>query len=358
MWPAREIVDAIAPRIPKSCLNQIAADNIRGIADLLPKAFCSYYLECRLSAAQDQVDFLACMSSSQGALRDELLSELARLPPNNDSPAWRLVWDAARSWAGADGPWYTRIPFLWIELDHVGTRPAAQQHPSLCICVDSEYPDARPSAPSWDWHAAYHCGLDFLGPLLVGEYQDLLSADARQLLASCFARLPPSGRIIHVSFMLARKPLTIKLYGAISRSDLFGYLRNIGWSGSADVLAHLLTTFWRPDTADDTVYFDLALHGGVMPYVGVAFSQLHLSGAACADARRSMLLSLLESGGLCDPAKRAALLGWPGNTRESCAGESRSVRIHRLLDVKMTLSAAREVNAKGYLGFGPMSSVF
>lgn len=360
MWSSHDISELVAPRIPSACVDHAVRSNIGALTARLPDLFSSYYIECRLSAEQDQVDFLACVAPSRDddALRS--IRAAADQPPDEltRDPAWQFTWDVIRRWStlAHEGP--SKMPFLWLEFDHVNTRPAARQSPSLCVCVDPGYLTTEPSSAAWDPQDSYESCLDLLAPALPRAFEGVLSASNRRVMKACFRGLPLSGRIIHVSFMLAREPATIKLYGAVPRSQLVGYLKDLGWPGPLDSLQQLMSTFSTHETADDTVYFDLALDNALLPYAAVAFSQLQMDHPARLDPERRALLDLLEEHGLCAPDKRRALQAWPGSARESSPSVSTEARIHRWLDVKITLHAGQGLGAKAYLGFAPVLSVF
>jgi len=176
-------------------------------------------------------------------------------------------------------------------------------------------------------------------------------------VSTCFERLPPGGRIIYVSFMVAREPAIIKIYGMVPRAHLVTYLNDLRWSGPFDLLQYVVHTFCTPETADDTVYFDLAVEHEILPHTAITFSQPQLERPGGADPRRAALLTLLEAEGICAPDKGDALRSWPGSDRESLAHSSQ-VRIQRWLDVKLTVHAEEGVGGKGYLGFAPVLSMF
>jgi hypothetical protein len=356
----RELIDLVAPRIPGECFGDTVMPNIRALSEQLPDIFSSYYLECRLAAEQKQVDFLACLAASRSAKQMKRISAAVAQPPQafSHEPGWRFVWNVIHRWASATDEWYRRIPFLWLEFDHMNTRPAARQVPSLCVCLDPDYPDASPSSAPWNHQESYDNCLDFLMPAVPPAFESLFSANNRRTMAACFKHLPPGGRIIHVSFMLARAPATIKLYGAIPKDLLVDYLKDIEWPGPFDSLRHVAHTFCTPETADDTVYFDLSLDSALLPYAAIAFSQLQLVRPTSSDPRRRALLGLLEEHGLCAPEKREAIQTWPGGARESNPSTSSTARAHRWLDTKIALHVDQGISAKGYIGFSPVLSVF
>lgn len=184
------------------------------------------------------------------------------------------------------------------------------------------------------------------------------TAAAAHALHTCLAALAPGERMIHVSAMLARTPASIKLYGAAPAPALAGYLQRIGWPGRIDELDALLHRFCTPSTVDSTIYFDLAIDEQLTPYIGIVFSQLQLDGPENRDPQRKALLALMVDAGLCTPEKRDALLQWPGNARVHYAGEPAPARLRRWLDLKLGQRPGRGLEAKAYLGFMPVFSLF
>lgn len=360
MWSSREVFDLVAPRAPEVCLDAAALSNVRDLTAQLPAIFSSYYLECRLAQDQSQVDFLACISSPgdpEGARR---VSAAARqLPPGRScDPTWQLVRDAICRWASPEEGWYRRIPYLWLEFDHVGTRSAAQQAPSFCICTDPTYPRESPQEAPWSHQEAYEGCCSFLRAVISPASEGLLSTPNMHSTMECFARLPPGGRIIHVSFMVARDPMTIKLYGVLPRDRFTSYLNDIGWPGPAEPLERMVDSLCTADVVGDKIYFDLAIDGAILPYAAVAFSQLQLARSAASGAGHGTLLQLLVEQGLCTSGKREALAAWSGYSREVLPTGPTRARIQRWLDMKVSLAPERGIAAKGYLGFGPSLSIF
>ncbi|MDI1480335.1 hypothetical protein [Polyangium sp. y55x31] len=357
MWPSHDIVELIAPRIPSACVGSAVISHVGELSAQLPDVFSSYYLECRLSAEQEQVDFLACMSMPRDERHRRKMYAASERPPG-DTPAWRFAWDVMHRWASPDHDWPSRIPCLWLEFDHMNTRSTAWPSPSIWVGVDPGYPNAHIPSASWDPRNAYEVFLDFIMPAVPPAVEGLLSGHGRRAMAACFQRLPPGGRIIHASLMLAREPVAIKIYGAIPRAHLEGYLKDLAWPGPLELLKQVERTFYTPETADDTVYFDLALHHSLLPYAAIAFSQLQLGEPARSAPGRDALLGLLEEHGLCTAEKREALLTWPGSARESRPSTSVQARIARWFDAKITIHSEQGVGAKGYLGFAPILSLF
>lgn len=358
MWSCHEIVGLIGHRVPGVCVRSATWSTIDAFSRQLPSMFASCYLECRLAEALDQVDFLVCAFAPHN--HDAAQRARDALDLQRDcfarGPTWQLADAVARRWLSPTHDWSCRAPTLWLELDHVDALPAAQLIPSLCVCTDHEYLKGRARAAPWDSIASHARFLDLVAPAVPRELESLLCADNLRALSACFQHMPPGGRIIHVSFMAAREPATIKLYCAIPRIHLMSYLQRIEWPGPFDLLGHTVQTFCNSETVDDTLYFDLTLERAILPHTAIAFSQLQLHGPN-ADPRRLALLALLEAEGLCERAKGAALRGWPGSDRESLPDRSCHARIKRWLDVKLTVHAGQGVGAKGYLGFAPVASM-
>lgn len=360
MWTSREVIGLVERKIPGACVNLETRARLVELSRRLPDVFSSYYLECRLGPGQDQIDFLACAAESAdhdsagriGAAAARLRGERWR------DPAWQFTWSVLRRWAQRPDEWPRKIPFLWLEFDDLRGCPPEKQRPSFGVCVDPGYPDPRGTAAERNRTDLFETCLAFLTPAVPVALDGMLSLENRRLLETCYQRLPPGGRVVHVSPMAARDPATLKLYIAVPEAQLASYLRDIGWPGSLDSLRDVIHTFCTPETADDTIYLDLSLDGRLLPSAAITFSQPQLRRRAHADPGRDALLGLLERHGLSTPEKCRDLRAWPGSDRGSHPLKPAGARVRRWLDVKITIDARQRVGAKGYLGFAPVSAMF
>ena len=63
LWSTQETLELIESHLPPPLVTAPAFEPVKATARLLPDIMTSYYLECRLAADQEQVDFLACATA-------------------------------------------------------------------------------------------------------------------------------------------------------------------------------------------------------------------------------------------------------------------------------------------------------
>lgn len=355
MSSPREVVGAVERWLPRACVDAAGVAGIRELAADLPEQSESYYVECRLGPDAGPVDLLACLTAP--ARRPRVPHPAPSWPPEGAprAPAWAFAGATLQRWTDASAGWSAALPFLWLEFDDVGARERARQQPSLCVCIDRSYPFVQRTRPT-DARDGLALALDLILPALPPGREMDLSADRIALLSALVGALPLTGRMIHLSCMLARDLSPLKLFGALPKDALLEYLAAVAWPGPREALRQALHSFCAPDTADDTVYFDLALDRSLSGYIGLASSQLQLRRASCADPTRRALLGRFVEHGLCTVDERDALVSWVGHAVETAP--ARSLRVVRWLDTKLCIYPDRRAAAKAYLGFAPVTSVF
>lgn len=356
-WPLHETLQLVEPSIPPVLVSTQAFAHIKQLAQQLPAGLSSYYLECRLAAEADQVDFLACAATPEGG-RELLAGESEPFPSHLlDVPLWQRVHHFCRQWATPTSTLHARVPLVWFEFDHAESAPLALPCPSFCFCLDGTYLQRGP------WSQRY--------PAQDGNQDKVLAKSGLQLLHdapipqqhehifdACFDALPEGGRIIHISAMIARQPSLAKLYGVVPTAQLVPYLTRIGWPGSFRELATIMTNFCTADTVDGNTYLDLSLGASVSPRLGLAFAQQQIEQLPGQDLTRRTLLDLCVHHGLCSPEKRDALVRWPGRLRAVFRGDALPTRFRKWLDIKLVYQPDQPLEAKGYLGFMPYFSLF
>ncbi|UQA57517.1 hypothetical protein [Polyangium aurulentum] len=229
---------------------------------------------------------------------------------------------------------------MWLELDS-DELTRGRLMPSVLLCVD---PSLLQGAGSLD--AVGH-RFDDCAPSLQAALSALssepLAPEARADLQRCFEALPAGGRIVHIGFMVTRHPTVLKLFAAMDKEQVLGYLDAIRWPGSLAEAASLIDTF---GAGPDTFRVDLTIGAGLLPRLGLEFASRR-----GADPERRALIDRCVEQGLCTPEKREALLSWSGSTREVIPGYARPVRLSRWLDLKIVHRPPEPREAKAYLGF-------
>jgi hypothetical protein len=302
------------------------------------------------------VDFLTCATGARGGRQGCAARRLAAGLPDliSTDPLWRRVGDFFVAWADPASPLYAQVPLAWLEFDHVDTPLPTVPQPGVSFCLDPHYP--RRSAQARPLDARQQQALSEIGlALLLGS---ALPARAAHALSGCFTCLPVGGRIIYLSAMLARRPVSVKVYGSVPKACLMAYLTGIGWTGDRHAVETLLSTFCTTATVDDQIYFDVTIEQTITPILGIAFSQLQIPHLPRKDPRRRALLDHCVAGGLCTPQKRDGLLRWPGSFYATFRRHGWPTRFCRWFDIKIVSRPHRPLEAKGYLGFMPSVAIF
>jgi hypothetical protein len=311
----------------------------------------SYYLECRLSAEANQVDFLASALSDEGR---EILAGINLKTDLPDvvleNPLWGRIRDFFKYWAEPTSPLYEQVPMIWLEFDKVSEPLPAVLLPNACFCLSPEYVQRR-----IDNHLSPQQYRKLTQTTLERLIDRPLSPQTKRNLFACFDLLPPGGCVIHISAMLARHPPTLKVYGCVPRERLLSYLTYLGWTGSITEIDKIISTFCP---ALDPIFIDLTVGDTIASRIGLAFSQLHLGYLPRSDPKWSGLLEQWVKSGLCAPEKCEELLNWPGSSRVIFRGEAWPARLDRWLDLKIVYQSRQPLEAKGYLGFMPRFSLF
>lgn len=335
-WEAAQVLDAVGPRLASELIPAERLALCRQAACSLPDVAVSYYLECRLDD-DAQVDFLALVQHRHAALEfRRAAGDLA--PAEEKRAARRRLLEFLEAWPNEPNlP--GRVPPIWLEYDIDG-RSLGQPLASPGFCLEPEYFTRFLASPLVDQRRA----------------RELAEAGARRLLgeeafrsvapslARCFAALPRGGSVIHLSTMLARDPVTTKLYVGVPRRRALEYLSNVGWPGSLELVARVLAD--GEGEQPSTVYLDLCLKPELSRQIGVARSQFQRRDRKDFDpAWRHVPLPETS------PEKRAATLAWPGVSEHRIDG----VRcwIQRWLDLKSVIDGRGVVRHKAYLGFMP-----
>jgi hypothetical protein len=303
----------------------------------LDRVAASHYIECRLGAARDQIDYLCAFPRARANITAAALERYrARVGVPRDH-AWCTAVRVLEAWSSGESALAARVPFLWLEFDDVGdARPCAAL--SVSACLVPGYRNDRPVNPTVierDLQAVK----DVLGSLEVEADRQLES-----LLSSCFENLPAPGRWIHASVMWGRTPRAIKLYGVMPRTELRAYLEKIGWAGNFAALEDTLARAYGSELLGHDVFVDLNLDDFRDPRrctLGLEASQQQWYAGREGDRGRANVLARWVDQALATELDAGAIKAW-------IAADS-SAEIQKFLDLKLVLQRT-ELSAKAYLG--------
>lgn len=314
------------PHLPSLLVDRRARDWLAGVARLAP-GDCAGVVELRLAGDSPAVDF---------AFR------LVR--PDQARPVAALLSSArARSflsrWARRE-PGLAPVSSLWLELDSPvdGAGDEAGKPPAPLLCARFD----RAVDPGW-----------LTGSLLPALCGEALAARRRRLLDRCLAALPAGARVLYLFSLLGRP-------GAAVRLEIFGlepaamaaYLRR-----AASPLEAELVEAAAPLVAGAGRYhLSLDLGAEVTPRIGV---ECGFERQPRREPRWAELLDRWLAHRLADPAKRDAVLAWPGQENlwttpgrwPAAAIGLGGHAVRGLSHLKLVLRPGRAPEAKAYLLF-------
>ena len=310
-------------------------------ADTLPAAFLMHQvgLECPLAPDVPTMDLLVAARAAEGGAA-LLARTAADADPDARDPAWGSLRTLLAHWRAP--AWARRLDDWWLEFDVGGDRP---RMPNLFFGPRIDTRDDR----RWRaWRARWL-------PLLLGETAEpALVADFER----CRAALPDAARIFQLGAMRAR-----------DRSGLRLCLSHLYLDAVLDLLSRLAIA---PPTLRDTLValqphaqafalqLDLPLVAGAR--IGLECYPRPAATRAEEIAGWTRLLDHAVALGLCDDARRDALLAYPAlcapapdapwpapALRAQALSGRRSAIQRRLHHLKLDLVDGRAVRAKAYL---------
>lgn len=331
--------DAITPHVAPALLSRGARRRVRSALVTLPSAVSHVYLECRLQAHENQVDVIAGVRRtarvglSRGGWRLH-----RRIHARNRGA--RL--DAfVRRWAHHDAD-LTAVMGLWFEYDLATARGSlAALMPSVFVETDWNTRDMSPRQCCAAIQSLYR--------ELTGTE---LASDAAVHLEACYRSLPPGASIPYIGIMLGRPahPVRACVLG-LSADTTPRYLHEVSWPGDWRRIGYVLAAAGqsrgRHGAAFGLVHIDLGR--AVSPVVGaeLVFARRNQVLGVIAESR---LLELLVRWELCERAKAAGLLLWPGYSTARLDGEPwQSVFVRRINNIKFVLGHDGAIQTKAYL---------
>jgi hypothetical protein len=341
---------AIAPALGPDLVSEATWGRLLAFSGRHAALGQAQYLELRLGAAgSDQVDLLVSAATNHD--RHSLRRRLGT--GSGCDPALDPLRGFLAHWTSPDSMLYDQVPLTWLEFDHM----EATDHPvgSIGVCLAPAYLDPHATLPPQSPDQV----LPVLFESLRASRGEGTTPDERAAFERCFQHLPGDALWIHLSVMLSRDPVELKLYGVFPQAEVLPYLARIGWAGDRGAVARLIERTCTPERTAGQIYLDLPVTGMFDPAqagLGIVFGQQHLRLAPPGPERhpgRTPLLDLLTSDGLCTPAQRSSLIDWSGVDRAVPVVEASAglVDVQRWLDIKVAYHPRRPLMAKAYLGF-------
>jgi hypothetical protein len=307
-WTVAGSLRHIAPELPAALVTPAARERVLAVADRIPAARTRWmYLECRLAP---------------GATQTDLIIRVPREPTSHDA-----------------------VEALWLEFDC----PTDGRSVDALLESPGVFADICPAvyarAPVHERCAATVQVIRSLGSAA-------LSREMTSVIERCVLALPSGAAILYVGNFPHRNPATRRLcIGGITDDALPAYLERIGWPGTwqsvSRVLAPLASLGACPGRSAAIVHIDVSDEVAPTIAVELPFSRASQRVGHVAELG---VMDALVAAGLCDRAKRDALLAWPRRVIATMPHELwPSAVTRRINHVKLVWRPDEDVEAKVYL---------
>ncbi|MCG9769361.1 hypothetical protein L1D59_12210 [Pseudoalteromonas piscicida] len=312
-------------------LGKKTTEGLQEIASLFPQLFSSYYLEIRDLASHElsRLDLLCAIDHQSPKKRTNFIDN-----------RWLPLIENLRSTYAKLKSLDEFTPFLWLEFDNIlVNKPETVAAPGVHYCLESGYPEQL---------AEKNAQLSHYKPYVfsMGLCQQYHSK-ASLTLSRLFKHLPPSGHIIHISFMQQRKPATTKLYISMHQDEVIKYLEKVHFPGDVKEVEKMLL-FWRDINDSPYLFFDLAVGDTLFDHFAlvsspVYFDELNNKFSFLENKAElsNKLCKKLASSGLITQQKSSLIQQWSSSKFELA---------WTWVDFKLVKEPNRAVYSKAYLG--------
>ncbi len=330
-----DYLKVVIPHLDPELVSSEALSRIQALAQILPP-FSIAGFECRLGSEQSRVDFQVSFPHLTLNLPESFLTH----------SVWQNFQNFCQEWVDPASLLHRSIERLWLEFD-LFEQSSQVLIPCLFLVLNQEN---------------------------IGEFQDLTETVLRLLnhqtdsllesnLRLCANSVPDGGRIAHLGAMLSRTAKEVRVVvKGISSQQLLGYLVKIGWTNITNTLESLVFTL---SEFADTLGLSFDVGDIVHPRIGLEY---FWEKQPPDEPRWQLFLDCLVDMGLCNPAKRNALLAWPGFYQKAdlpelwptnlaggdlfLGNKALSVFWRTINHIKVIYEPGNELETKAYLGFG------
>ncbi|MBD0344603.1 MAG: hypothetical protein ICV63_07165 [Coleofasciculus sp. Co-bin14] len=352
----------VVPYISHQLISPESLTHIATIAKFLPANVTSFLIfECRLGESQPRADFLLSVAASE--IGPEILAgcnSAVDLPETLlTNPVWNRIRTFCSNWADPASRLYEQIHSIWLEFDVVGL-PAKVPVPSIFFGPNYIEPNHSNSTKFRMTGNSYQWVTETALQTLIGKPIPL---SFEQKLFDCFDSLPTGACIFHIGAMLARQVDTVRVcITDIPPDKLLDYLSRLGWTGSISKLEAFILEL---SSLVDRVDLDLDVGDIILPKIGL---ECYFNLQPQFEPRWQLFLNRLVEAGLCIPAKRDAILAYPGYSHERTNRElwpknllrtsnllgqrASSIFIRQLNHIKFVYQPDSPIEAKAYLSAG------
>ncbi len=331
-----DYLKVITPHLHSDLVTPNALSHLQTLAQILPP-FSYAGFECRLADSSEAVDFLF-------SLHRRVLNIPA---PFLTHSVWQTLQTFCREWIEPTSFLYRGVKNISLEFDIDG--PISQVPvPSLFAEINRET----------DRHDTLR-----LSEVILKRFKHPFSQKFEENLQRCFHALPEGARIIYLGLMLSRPTQGVRIVvEGLKPEQILPYLLQIScFDSTNDTFEKMVSTL--SNLVDSIGFIGFDVSETIHPQIGLeGFFEKQPSD----EPRWQSFFDYLIAKELCSPAKRDALLTWPGVFQKDSAlwptsldwsdaffaNQASSIFFRRLNHIKIVYHPDKPLTAKGYISFG------
>ena len=278
-YPINECIETFIPeRYYNNLISPEFFRHINAIAKIVP-AFYITILECRLKDDLTRIDLEVNLSNKSSI---NLPKELFKYPE------WQFCHDIYQDWIKNNHSLAEKVEHIWLEFD---IEENSSLIPLPCIFLGLNRNKFNKKS------------LIEMSSMLLNRQ---LPFSFKSNLKYCIDCLPSKTCVFYLGAMLSRSEQTVRIVSQISSDRILDYLKQIGWSGSQEIIKTLLS---KLSNFTDDICLSYDVGETVMPRIGL---ECYLSKQPKYEFRWRLLLDYLVELNLCSKLKRNLLLNWTG----------------------------------------------
>ena len=333
--PIEDYLKFITPHLHPDLISLQVLSDIQELEPLL-SSYSQKLFECRLGIEQTQVDFSFYLPQLTQSLPEKFLNH----------PVWQSFQNFYGEWVNPTSNLHQGVKAIGMEFD---LDKSLSPVPIPCIFLELNL------VTNSQFHELISTALNLL------NYP--ISSQVESNLRLCANSLPDGARLSHFAIMLSRLGQGVRVNVIdIQPEQLLDYLMQIGWSDPTNTFSALVEKL-----SELVDYIALAFDVGdrIYPRIGL---ECYLRKQPRYEPRWNLFLDALVNWGLCIPAKRDAIITWPGIYQdkshlnkiktgnfswESVFQQSMySVYWRTINHIKIVYKPGHSLEAKGYLTSG------
>jgi hypothetical protein len=337
MTSMEDYLKVITPHLHSDLVTPKALSHLQTLAQILP-SFSYAGFECRLIDSSDTVDFLFSLPRRVLNIPALFLTHFA----------WQRLHTFCNEWIEPSSFLYNGVNNVSLEFDIEG--PISQ------VPVPSLFTEINRKMDRVDTLRQMS--------LIMKRFKHPFSQKMESNLQLCLHALPEGGRIIYLGLMFSRPTQGIRIVvEGLKAQQILPYLVEIGCLDSANKrFENIIPTV--SNLVDSIGFIGFDVSETIHPHIGLEcfFEKQPLD-----EPRWESFFDYLIAQGLCSPAKRDALLAWPGVFQKDSApdlwpisqwsdaffsNQASSIFFRKLNHIKIVYHPEKPLTAKGYISFG------